>query len=183
VISRAPGLGRYARPEREQRWLLSRLPDGVHRPVPIVDRYIRGTRLRLRRMEGEDELIYKLAQKVRPDTARPELVQLTNIYLSEVEYTTLLSLGADEVRKTRWHWTSAERTLAVDEFGGRLAGLILAEMELHPGEPRRERPPGAVADVTDDDRFSGGRLARMTPLDLRAALSDVGGTTSSPPLA
>lgn len=180
MIDRASGEGRYARPEREQRWLLSGLPDDRHQPVTIVDRYIRGTRLRLRRMQSGPDVVYKLGQKVRPHGGSPALLHLTNMYLSDDEYATLLALDGDEVHKTRWRWTGAQHDLVVDEFGGPLIGLVLAEIELGPDEPRRRGPLSAVADVTDDDRFSGGRLATMTPPELGIVLAGFGRDTPPP---
>jgi CYTH domain-containing protein len=49
--------------------------------------------------------------------------------------------------------------------------MILAEIELSPDEPRLRRPPLAVGDVTDDDRFSGGRLATTTSGELQSLLA------------
>ena len=158
-ITRTAGDGRYARVEREQRWVLSEVPAAVTDPVAITDLYLPGTRLRLRRMEAGPTTVYKLGQKVRPDPQDPETVRLTNLYLSREEYETVAALGGAEVRKTRWRWRPAQRTLAVDEFAGALVGLVLAEVELDPQEPRMASPPSAIADVTDDDRFSGGTLA------------------------
>jgi hypothetical protein len=147
--------------------------------VSIVDRYIRGTRLRLRRMESDGEVIYKFGQKVRPHGGGPALVHLTNMYLSDHEYAMLLALGADEIHKTRWQVTGGGRTVAVDEFGGELLGLFLAEVELGPvelgpDEPAVDAPPLAVADVTDDDRFSGGRLATTSAPELTTLLAGHG---------
>ena len=116
MIDRTAGQGRYARIEREQRWVLGARPDGLDRPVSIVDLYVRGTRLRLRRMEDRDSLVYKLGQKVRVTPDSPESVKLTNIYVSEGEYDVLVRLGGDEIRKTRWRWAGGERAMAVDEF-------------------------------------------------------------------
>jgi hypothetical protein len=52
VLERTPGAGPYAKLEREQRWLLSGLPDDVVDPVAIHDRYLTGCTLRLRRMRA-----------------------------------------------------------------------------------------------------------------------------------
>lgn len=68
---RAPGRGRYAHPEREQRWLLDAVPHGSTRSAEIHDWYITGTRLRLRRVEDGNALLFKLAQKVRADRHDP----------------------------------------------------------------------------------------------------------------
>lgn len=69
------------------------------------------------------------------------------------------------------------KTVAVDEFHGRLAGLVLAEVELPPGSPRLSRPPFAVRDVTKNDRFSGGALALAQDESVARLLLDVGRTS------
>ena len=168
---REPGTGRYARLERERRWLLDRVPDGVTRPIEIVDRYVTGTRLRLRRMSDADVSVFKLAQKVRVDRTDPSAVMLTNIYLSAGEYERLHALPGLELRKTRY----ALRRLAVDRFQGALDGLVLAEAEAETeteGDVASD-PPFPVAEVTHDDRFSGGRLAATTADQLRTLLAEV----------
>ena len=179
MIDRVPGEGPYARLEREQRWVLAGLPPGVDQPVSITDLYIAGTRLRLRRMAQGDTVVRKLAQKVRPDGAGPSLVKLTNLYLSEEEYAVLAVLGGRWLTKIRWRWWDAGRHLAVDEFGGPLTGLVLAETELGPDEPRIEAPALAVAEVTDDDRFSGGALSATTSAEGRALLAETTGDQPS----
>ena len=176
MSDRTAGEGRYARPEREQRWVMGALPEPREHPVAVVDHYISGTRLRLRRMERETEVVYKLGQKVRRHPGRPEFVQLTNMYLSESEYAVLATLDGAPISKTRWQWHGGARSMVVDEFGGHLAGLIMAEVELQPEEPRMTAPPGAVTDVTDDDRFSGGTLAETSPAQLQALLEGLGVT-------
>jgi CYTH domain-containing protein len=154
-----PGQGRYARLEREQRWLLNRLPVGVSAPVLITDRYVTGTRLRLRRIREATADTYKLGQKIRVDEDDPERVEITNMYLTGAEYLRLLVLpGAEIVKSRRWlEW--ADHRIAVDEFAGRHRGLLLAEVELADAEVPLPLPPFARRDVTHDGRYSGGALA------------------------
>jgi CYTH domain-containing protein len=161
VPSPKPGEGRYAHVEREQRWLLGSPPGERHDPVEIVDRYLTGTRLRLRLTRAEDGVVRKLGQKVRRAISSPEVISLTTIYLSEEEYAVLADLDASELVKTRWRWTAGGRTLTVDIFHGCLEGLVLAEVELGVDEDRLAMPEGAVADVTDDNRYAGGALAAL----------------------
>ena len=169
---RTPGEGRYAHTEREQRWLLSRIPEGASRAVEIEDRYIIGTRLRLRTVRDGATTSHKLGQKVRTG-ASPEVVRITNIYLDDEERQALAVLPADEVVKRRWKVTVDEGEIAVDEFRGSLDGLVLGEVELPVDHPRLAMPDFAVADVTDDERFAGGTLARTTEQALREAIADV----------
>jgi len=159
VTDRRPGEGRYARIEREQRWIAARVPGDAWRTAEILDRYICATRLRLRRMETGAEVVLKLGQKVRIDPLDPEVVKLTNMYLSSDEYDVMAALPAGELRKTRWHTTWNGTTVAIDDFHDRLSGLLLAEVELDPSDVRLPTPPFACRDVTGDDRFSGGAMA------------------------
>jgi hypothetical protein len=159
--ARVPGEGRYAQPEREQRWLLDSLPDERRDPVEIIDHYLTATRLRLRRMQSGQEVIWKLSQKVRRQGGSPELVQLTNMYLNEQEYCRFLRLDASILTKTRWHWDIDGRTMSVDALHGDLEGLALAEMEIGLDDDLLGFPPMAIAEVTIDDRFSGGALAAL----------------------
>lgn len=158
-VSRHPGQGRYAHVEREQRWIAAGVPADAVRTASIVDRYVVGTRLRLRRVETPGETVLKLGQKVRIDAQDPEVVKLTNVYLSPEEYEVLAALPAAELSKTRWQTSWQGTSVAIDQFHGRLDGLVLAEVELSPDAVHLELPAFATRDVTHDDRFSGGALA------------------------
>ena len=153
---RTPGEGRYAHLEREQRWLASAVPLGATGANEIYDRYITGTRLRLRRVLSVDgHVVYKLGQKV---PVADDAVSLTNIYLSESEYAVFAALPARALAKRRWHHTWHDREMAVDQFTDR--DLILAEVELAADEAYLPLPPFAVRDVTGDHDYTGGALAR-----------------------
>lgn len=66
--------------------------------------------------------------------------------------------------------------LAVDIFEPPLHGLILAEAEFSTDEAALsfQSPAVAVAEVTDDARFTGGSLALASRDDLQAWLADYG---------
>ena len=171
---RRPGEGPYARVERECRWTVARLPADARRTAEILDRYISGTRLRLRRLETAQGVTLKLGQKIRVEPTDPEVVKLTNIYLDGAEYDLLAGLPAAELRKTRWHarWEGVD--VAIDEFHDRLEGLLLAEVELDPDDVRGTAPSFAVRDVTNEDRFSGGALAFASDDVLKSLIQEAG---------
>lgn len=162
MIQRTPGQGPYAKTEREQRWLLGALPEKVADPVEIYDRYLVESTLRLREMRAGSVVVYKLGQKVRDRPDSPEVVRITNIYLTHREFELFSQLEGVRLHKTRWHWQVGDDVLSVDQCSGRLRGLILAEVERGPDDPYLAPPPLAVADVTNDDRFSGGHLAQLS---------------------
>ncbi|GAA4954294.1 hypothetical protein [Actinoplanes utahensis] len=167
--------GKYARVERERRFLLAAPPPPAAVTVTrtITDRYLTGTRLRLRRADRSDggcEL--KLTQKV--PAARPGAVQglITNTYLSPAEYDVLARLPATVLSKIRF----SVPPLGVDVFDGRLQGLVLAEAEFTTDEEAQLFVPPAdcVAEVTDDIRFTGGRLVETTRRQLLQSLAEYG---------
>jgi CYTH domain-containing protein len=167
---------KYARVERERRFLLATAP-----PAPavvatrrITDRYLTGTRLRLRRVEDRSDgtCEFKLTQKVPTD--QPGHIQglITNIYLSPAEYQVLARLPAMTLSKTRM----SVPPLGIDIFDPPLDGLILAEAEFTTDEAAHafSPPAQAVAEVTDDVRFTGGTLVRTSHDDLLAWLAEYG---------
>lgn len=176
---RRPGHGRYAHPEREQRWLLADVPPDATPWNEITDRYLDGTNLRIRRVEGTDGVVHKLTQKVRPVPDDPSRVLLTTMYVPEHELTALLALPGRELRKTRHRLDLDGRHVAVDVLHDRFEGLVLAETELAVREPRIPMPAFACCDVTDDDRFSGGALATADDDALAELLAEAGSLVAS----
>jgi CYTH domain-containing protein len=166
VTNRHPGEGRYAQLEREQRWLLRELPPGVTDERVIVDHYWSGTSLRLRMVQYHDTVVYKLGQKVRLEADSPEVVKITNIYLSEGDFRALSVTSASIISKSRWSLTTDDTHFSVDEFKGRHSGLVLAERELGADDPRASGPAFAVAEVTNDNEYTGGWLATASDADL-----------------
>jgi CYTH domain-containing protein len=167
--------GKYARVERERRFLLAGppTPSRVTATRVITDRYLTGTRLRLRRADLPDgSCERKLTQKV--PISRPGGVQglITNTYLSPPEYDLLASLPAAVLSKTRY----SVPPLGVDVFDGPLRGLVLAEAEFTTDEEARSfvPPPECAAEVTDDIRFTGGRLVGTSRRDLLGWLAEYG---------
>jgi CYTH domain-containing protein len=140
-------------------------------PTLIVDRYIDGTALRLRELTVEDETVWKLTQKVRPDPSDPATVSITNLYLTRDEHRVLASLPAALVRKTRTVCVLGGIRFAVDTFGDELAGLRLAEVEVDDLSSALPKPAWLGREVSHDDRYSGGRLARTSAVEVAALVT------------
>jgi CYTH domain-containing protein len=168
--------GKYARVERERRFLLAEPPpsEAVTARSRITDRYLAGTRLRLRRDESPDTgaCVLKLTQKVPAD--RPGHMQglITNIYLSPAEYDLLASLPAAVLSKTRL----SVPPLGIDVFDPPLHGLVMAEAEFTTDKTARSfvPPHEAFAEVTDDARITGGSLIQPHRHDLLTWLTEYG---------
>jgi CYTH domain-containing protein len=171
---RTPGYGKYAQVEIERRFLLAGEPPEPLSSRTIEDRYLDGLRLRLRAVfDGAGHgcrdgggagvgagSVFKLTQKVRRDDDDPARIGLTTMYLSAAEHERLQALPAAVLIKTRHTHRHGPHTLVVDEFHDRPAGLRLAEVELDNLDQRLDLPAWIGAEVTADERFTGGSLAR-----------------------
>ena len=149
---------KYAVVERERRYLLASLPDRVTSTFEIVDRYITGTRLRLRELRDEDgRLTRKLGHKVRL-TDGPAEVACTNMYLNELEWELLSSLPARLLHKKRHVVQRDGLTFAIDEYDD---GSLVAEIDYR-DQPAQSVPAWlpVVADVSNDEQWTGAALAR-----------------------
>jgi len=163
---------KYARLERERRFLMARIPEGpCIRRAEITDLYFTDTRVRLRRtvevMVAGTTVFYKLTQKIAAPSAGPGLV--TTLYLQEAEYHAFRSLPSAGITKTRY----SVPPLGIDVFGGNLTGLVMAEAEFESAEQEAQFqiPVGSAAEVTADIRFTGGRLAHTDRPELLALLT------------
>lgn len=170
-----PQPGKYARVERERRFLLAGLPKDQPATAirKITDRYLTGTALRLRHLADQrDAHDYKFTQKIPADHPGPVQGMITNIYLSKAEYDLLAQLPSKMLIKTRY----SVPPLGIDVFAPPLHGLVLAEAEFDTDDAMLAfRPPSYVtAEVTDDPRFTGGRLANTTREQLTSWLADYG---------
>ena len=159
---------KYANSEFERRWLVDvdgRPPlDGVPF-VSIVDRYIEGTRLRLRRMIAPDGLVaLQLTKKYEADDASARLMVVS--YLTEEEYEAFSDLPGAELTKRRYKMPHAGLIWDIDVFDGPLVGLELVEIEASDREELRaiEPPPWVVREVTHDLQFQCGSLAHATSI-------------------
>lgn len=150
---------KYAVVERERRYLLSRMPAGVTSTREIVDRYVSGTRLRLREVrESDGSVVRKLGHKVRLGEG-PREVACTNAYLDDAEWAVLCALPARTLHKKRHLVPWGDLVVAVDEHDD---GTLVAEIDDGDG------PAGAVPDwleivrdVTDEESWTGAALARQ----------------------
>lgn len=176
---------KYARMERERRFLLRELPPGLSVSddhTQIFDNYITNTRLRLRKVRAPRarQWTWKLTQKfpiAPPDFSR---TVITNIYLSQYEYEVFSIFEGNEIRKNRYPFEFEGREYVVDVFLGALRGLILAETSFETDEEMDafEMPSFALLDVSRDEMFTGAELVELTADEIRAELKERVGSVS-----
>ena len=165
---------RYARIERERRYLLKDLPEGLTRASPhvqITDNYITGTRLRLRKMREPqtNKWTVKFTQKFAPNAGDLSRTIITNTYLTAAEAEVLAVFEANEIRKNRYPYEFAGRKFSIDMFLGDLFGLVLAEISFETDEELDSFPPPPFVeeDVTNNKLFTGGNLSVATFAEVR----------------
>lgn len=160
---------KYARVERERRFLLDELPPSVHDGEfeRLKDLYVHGTDTRVRRVEkpNGDVLVIKLGQKM-PDPDAPDDPSrryMSTIYLNEGSGSIYESLPGYLSQKRRYLLAEQGWTFAIDvyERPASVEGLIICEVECETDEQlaRITKPEWAVREITDDSCFSGFLIA------------------------
>ena len=149
---------KYAVVERERRYLVGSLPAGETSTSDIVDRYLTGTRLRLREVrEADGAVVRKLGQKLRLGSG-PGEIACTNLYLDEAEWALLMGLPARTLRKRRHLVVREGWRVAIDEHED---GTLVAEID--DGDRPWQGVPqwlDIIRDVSDDEAWVGAALAR-----------------------
>lgn len=160
---------KYARVEEERRFLLSDFPadlDSDSHFVRIIDNYIDGTRLRLRRIESPEGKVgvYKLGQKYKSPELKAHETIMTNIYLNKAEYRTFEYLPGSSLIKRRYSYQHEGFDYSLDRFEGHLEGLLMAEIESRGNIDLTQLPVPdfALREVTDDPFYSGSHIAKIT---------------------
>jgi CYTH domain-containing protein len=172
---------KYARIERERRFLLERFPtaENVKRTLQLADRYIDGTALRLREQrEQGGPTVYKLTQKVPVRASGAQQGFITTMYITKDEFSVLAQLWAKTLSKSR----HSVPPFGIDVFEGALEGLVLAEAEFDTPDAAAALtlPSFIYREVSADERFTGGKLVRTSRRDLQILLHEYGIDTSTP---
>jgi CYTH domain-containing protein len=141
--------------EIERKFLAGELPPEVRaeQPTRIRQAYlsIEPTEVRVR---SSDDREHELTIKSIGGLERTEIT----LPLTPAQFEELWTLAAASIEKDRFRHGSAE----VDVYSGRLAGLVVVEVEF-PTEPdaRRFTPPSWFGrEVTEDRRYRNSALAR-----------------------
>ena len=158
---------KYAHLELERRWLVDRAarPDITELKFTLIeDRYLDGTRLRLRRMTRGERTVLKLTKKY--ETARPEARPIVTAYLTEAEYAVFAALPALAMRKRRYRLPIDGQTWSLDLFEGALVRLELVEAEVSDEAALAALvpPPWVAREITRDPRYQCGSLAQTNAI-------------------
>ncbi|HXF41094.1 MAG TPA: hypothetical protein VN687_15370 [Blastocatellia bacterium] len=168
---------RYTRVEYERRFLVAPGADWKRfvqsYSKTYEDKYLRGTRLRLRILTDSDTGRRVLKLNKKSESPSPYFRTVSRILLSQEEYEFLDRLDGDRLRKTRYYHDHLGRVFSIDEFEGELEGLVLCETEAESLEDLMSaEPPSFIShEVSEDSFFEGGNLCRTTRAKLSRKLS------------
>jgi len=109
-------------------------------------------------------LEFKMGQKYQTTDQDAHQAVMTNFYLNEAEYKVLATLGASTLIKRRYPYHHAGDDYSIDVYEGDLIGFILTEIESHSDIDITllPVPDFAVKEVTNDLRFTGGELVKLS---------------------
>lgn len=170
--------GRYSIPEYERRFLLDAIPDAVTEPRQITDRFVIGTRLRLRvvwNLDQTEVLSRKLGQKIRPNPSDPTTVMHTTLYVDADELQVFEHLDALEICKIRYQWEVDGFPAAVDSYREHLGGLVLAELNFETAAQLEDYVPGPALgpETTHIASLTGPSLASISRSDLDGLIASL----------
>jgi CYTH domain-containing protein len=118
----------------------------------------------------------KFTQKFAPNPADFSRTLITNTYLNHQEAEVLSVFEGNEIRKNRYYFDWEGHRSSVDMFLGDLFGLVLAEVGFETDDELEnfKMPSFAVAEVTNHELFTGGRLCQATFEDIREEIRKSG---------
>ncbi len=168
-------LPKYAVLENERRFLVDpgQGPDLTGLSFRhIVDRYLSGTRLRLRSITDSvtGAVEFKFCKKYLSDD--PVSGPIVNMYLSPEEHAALMIVPAQVIIKRRYQITFDGQVFGLNVFEGALDGLVLCEAEADSQAAilAVKFPPWVGREVTDEAFFTGGELSQTGTSELAARL-------------
>lgn len=170
---------KYAVLENERRFLVDKDELLALENLPywrIIDRYVVGTRLRLRSIAHSvtGNVEFKFCKKY--PSMDPVSGAIVNMYLSPEEYETLVALPAWVITKRRYQIASDGQVFGLNVFEDNLTGLVLCEAEAQSRAAilAMTFPPWAGREVTDDLFFTGGHLCTLSAEQWRVKALELG---------
>lgn len=144
-------------PEIERKFVVEAVPEGMlGRGTAIRQGYLttEPVEVRVRSRDGE---VHSLTVKSLGGLTRAEI----ELSLTSAQFDELWTLVQAAIEKTRYLVEVDGRTLELDVYNGKLAGLVVAEVEFASEEEAAEfRPPGWLdREVTTDVHFRNSALA------------------------
>lgn len=164
--------------EIEKTYLVKYLPHGLEKckQKEIYDIYlpISSPNPAVRIRKNGDQ--YEITKKTQVDPNDASYLIEETIKLSEHEFKALEKARGKSVRKKRYYYEYEGCMGEIDVFQDKLKGLVLAEFEFktHDKKDVHKLPEFCLADLTQEEFISGGKLAGKPYSDIKKELSKYG---------
>lgn len=174
-------MNKTAQLELHRLFLIDALPEPLSLAsshLQILDRYIEGTRMRLRRVRDPSSNQSTWILQQRFVSLNGSETRLAEIHLNAQEYALFERFGGPEIRKNRYFHEFDRVGMAFDLYLGPLHGLMMARAEFETREnvDDFETPGFAIIEVTEEPFFSGENLVYKDFDEVAAAIERLGAT-------
>lgn len=130
-------------------WLLPQPDKSVH----VIQGYLSiFPAVRIRIIDG---LIGKITIKGKGTLSKPEF----EYDIPVLDAQQMMTMSLERIEKVRHYFVVENHTWEVDQFIGKLSGLWVGEIELNSEDEIFNKPSWALAEVTEDNRYSNVALA------------------------
>ena len=127
----------------------------------IVQGYLHSSEALTIRIRVKDKKAFLTIKGKTVNISRPEFEYEIPI----LEAKEMLSFFCDKkIEKTRYSISIEKHIWEIDEFHGKLAGLIIAEIELRSESENFSKPDFILAEVSHDERYFNARLIELEDL-------------------
>ena len=128
----------------------------------IRDKYIKGTKLRLREVVENNETKYKFTRKERLNPSKVGVLKINTLYLTKSEYDRINVLEGFEVEKERQMLQIDQIRIGVDRIMLNNKNLFIAEVEFDTELEMNSftMPLQIIKEITGDQKYSGYEIAK-----------------------
>jgi adenylate cyclase len=150
--------------EIERKFIVSAIPDNPGPGIRILQGYLplAGEDIEVRVRRKGDDMVLTVKRGHGLDRGEQEVA------IGAEVFETLWPLTeGHRIEKTRYELPHGDATIELDEFGGELEGLLVAEIEFDSRQASElfDRPEWLGREVTDDPEYTNRMLAECAPTE------------------
>lgn len=157
---------KYGKYEYERTYLLESnylLNKKIERIKIIRDKYIEGTKLRLREIRENNETKFKLTQKEELKPVKQGVLKINTLYLTKSEFDKMNTLEGVEIEKER-HIVQIDRTrIGIDKITFNDKTILIAEIEFDTEFEMNtfSMPLDCIMEITGNHKYNGFEIAKQ----------------------
>jgi len=144
----------------ESNWLLNKK---IKRTKKIRDKYIKGTKLRLRETRENNETKFKLTKKEKLNPAKKGVLKINTLYLTKEEFDKIDILEGFEIEKERHILQINQVRIGIDKIMLKGKSLFIAEVEFETEFEMNSffMPFSYIMEITGNQNYNGFEIAKQ----------------------